>query len=131
MKTVQPIKDEKKIEDMKRILKGKSLRDYAFFTLGINTGLRISDILNFTFGDVLKGKIIVDKVTVIEKKTKKSKTFSFSPNVKKGLKEYIDSVDSFQLDDPLFFSNNLTHIIEESRLLDNKRTTSFYLFNTI
>ena len=104
MKTVQPIKDEKKIEAMKKILKGKSLRDYAFFTLGINTGLRISDILNFTFSDVLNGKIIVDKVTVIEKKTKKSKTFSFSPNVKKALKEYMDSVDSFQLDDPLFFS---------------------------
>ena len=55
MKTVQPIRDEKKIEAMKKILKGKSLRDYAFFTLGINTGLRISDILNFTFEDVLKG----------------------------------------------------------------------------
>ena len=104
MKTVQPIRDEKKIEAMKKILKGKSLRDYAFFTLGINTGLRISDILNFTFGDVLNGKTIVDKVTVLEKKTKKSKSFSFSPNVKKALKEYIDSVDSFQLEDPLFFS---------------------------
>ena len=53
MKTVQPIRDEKKIEAMKKILKGKSLRDYAFFTLGINTGLRISDNLNFTFSDVL------------------------------------------------------------------------------
>ena len=41
MKTVQPIRDEKKIEAMKKILKGKSLRDYAFFTLGINTGLRV------------------------------------------------------------------------------------------
>ena len=28
MKTVQPIRDEKKIEAMKKILKGKSLRDY-------------------------------------------------------------------------------------------------------
>jgi integrase len=68
MKTVQPIRDEKKIGAMKKILKGKSLRDYAFFTLGINTGLSISDILNFTFDDVLKGKTIVDKVTVVEKK---------------------------------------------------------------
>ena len=86
------------------------MRDYAFFTLGINTGLRISDILNFTFSDVLKGKIIVDKVTAIEKETKKSKTFSFSPNVKKALKEYIDSVDSFKLDDPLFSADNPTFI---------------------
>ena len=28
METVQPIRDEKKIEAMKKILKGKSLRDY-------------------------------------------------------------------------------------------------------
>jgi hypothetical protein len=28
MKIVQPIRDEKKIEAMKKILKGKSLRDY-------------------------------------------------------------------------------------------------------
>ena len=63
MKTVQPIRDEKKIEAMKKILKGKSLRDYAFFTLGINTGLRISDITVLRYYEDLKNlKVLEQKI---------------------------------------------------------------------
>ncbi|KAF0993957.1 hypothetical protein BJQ97_00582 [Geobacillus sp. TFV-3] len=46
MYTVQPIKDREKIEAMKKILRASSLRDELLFTVGINTGLRISDILS-------------------------------------------------------------------------------------
>lgn len=41
---VQPIREKKQIDSMKKILKSTNLRDYCLFTLGINSGLRISDL---------------------------------------------------------------------------------------
>jgi hypothetical protein len=45
-----PIKDPKKIADMRRILRGgpKGLRDDMMIVLGINTALRIGDLLGLT-----------------------------------------------------------------------------------
>ena len=34
MKIVEPIRDKKKIDAMKRYLKGKNIRDYVLFVLG-------------------------------------------------------------------------------------------------
>ena len=45
MQTVQPIKDREKIEAIKKILRASTLRNELLFVLGINIGLRISDIL--------------------------------------------------------------------------------------
>ena len=52
MELVEPIRDIRKIEKMKKYLKAKSLRDYCLFTVGINSGLRVSDLLNLRVGDV-------------------------------------------------------------------------------
>ena len=56
MELVEPIRDMKKLEKMKKYLKGKSLRDYCLFVLGINSGLRVSDLLNLMIW--VYGKII-------------------------------------------------------------------------
>jgi len=82
LETVEPIRDKKKIEEMKIYLKSQSLRDWALFVLGINSGLRISDLLKFNLSDVVdsNGKVR-DRVSVKEKKTSKTKTFPFSSNV--------------------------------------------------
>ena len=53
MKEVDPIRDKKKIQDMKVYLKGRSLRDHALFVVWINVALRISDLLKLTWKDVL------------------------------------------------------------------------------
>ena len=46
MKDVQPIRSLEKIEDMKWSLKKWcSERDYILFLLGINSGLRVGDLL--------------------------------------------------------------------------------------
>lgn len=52
MNIVQPIK---KIEDIQKIKKylAKKPRDALLFSFGINTGLRISDILSLDVGDVM------------------------------------------------------------------------------
>ena len=47
MNYVQPIREQSKIEEMKRELKKNGTRDYLLFYTGINTGLRISDIIKF------------------------------------------------------------------------------------
>jgi integrase len=71
IKFVEPIRDEKKIEAVKRnLLDGNHYRDYLLFTLGINTGLRVSDLLKLKYTDVLddKGKF-KSHITIKEKKT--------------------------------------------------------------
>ena len=89
MQAVEPIRDKRDIQKMKRILKRKSLRDYALFTLGINSALRISDLLALTVGDVAdeNGKIR-DRIVIRERKTGKRKAFPISASAKKALQEY-------------------------------------------
>lgn len=90
MEFVEPIRDRKKIEAIKKVLRGSNLRDYVLFTLGINSGLRVSDLLKLKVSDVSdeKGRV-KDRITLREKKTGKTKTFPFSDTVIKALKEYL------------------------------------------
>ncbi len=73
---VEPIKDLNAIQGIKTILKDKP-RDLALFTIGINTSLRASDILNIRVGQVRDLKV-KDELTVIEKKTKKEKRITWN-----------------------------------------------------
>lgn len=90
MEIVQPIRDKKKIEAMKKVLSGNK-RDALLFTLGINCGLRISDILLMNVGDVIdeKGRVR-DVYELREKKTGKPKRFPFGKNVQKAILDYLD-----------------------------------------
>ena len=49
--TVDPIRADKDIKKVKRLLKDNT-RDLLLFTMGINNGLRISDLLKLKVGDV-------------------------------------------------------------------------------
>ena len=72
MKAVDPIRDEKKIQDMKVYLKGKNIRDYTLFVVGINVALRISDLLELRWSDVLEeNKKKFKPIKLLEGKTKK------------------------------------------------------------
>ncbi len=57
MNFVQPIRDPEQIQQIKEYLKENSERNFILFVIGINTGLRISDILKLKIGD-LKGSHI-------------------------------------------------------------------------
>ncbi|TMW70379.1 tyrosine-type recombinase/integrase [Alteribacter natronophilus] len=52
MEYVEPITDVNRIKEVKEILKRHSLRDYALFTMGINTGLRITELLEIKLSDI-------------------------------------------------------------------------------
>lgn len=65
---VQPLRTLEEIQDMKNSLRRWcSERDYMMFLIGINTGLRVSDIVSLTVED-LRGK---DYALITELKTKK------------------------------------------------------------
>jgi len=101
---VQPIRDKKKIDTLKKILLAKNVRDYCLFTLGINSGLRISDLLNLRIIDIVdeNGKIR-KRITLREKKTSKTKDFPISDVARKAITEYLKT-RKFEFDEPFFLS---------------------------
>lgn len=76
MNFVQPIRDREKLEEMKEELKKRGTRDYLMFYTGINTGLRVSDIVKLNYNDIrdITGNMKTH-ITIIETKTKKTKKF--------------------------------------------------------
>ena len=68
MNFVQPIRDPECIFYIKRFLKEQSERNYMLFVTGINSGLRISDILELRVRDAK-----LPYFNLIEKKTKRKR----------------------------------------------------------
>ncbi|MEH7573398.1 hypothetical protein V7176_17655, partial [Cytobacillus firmus] len=64
MEYVDPIKDIKSINKIKEILKRQSQRDLLLFVLGINTGIRVSDLLSLRISDVADGKEIKEFIYI-------------------------------------------------------------------
>ncbi|GGF72981.1 site-specific integrase [Paenibacillus albidus] len=91
MKFVQPIRDPKKLDAMKKYLYFKNIRDFIMFFVGINTGFRISDILPLTVRDV-KGT----HITITEKKTRKVKSVLIRKSLRKALDAYIKDKADFE-----------------------------------
>ena len=76
MNFVQPIRDKYKIEEMKEELKKSGTRNYMLFYVGINTGLRISDIVKLNYNDIRNSDgTMKSHITIVEKKTNKLKRF--------------------------------------------------------
>jgi integrase len=84
MNYVEPIRDKEKIKQLKKLLKEQSNRDHFLFVLGINTGLRISDLLRLKVADV-KGK---SHIQITEKKTGKRKRFFINDKLRKAIDRY-------------------------------------------
>lgn len=85
MEFVEPIRDKGKIESVKTILKKQGMRNFVLFLLGINSGLRISDILKLKVSDVLRKQYIDIK----EQKTNKNRRFPITESFRDELFEYI------------------------------------------
>ncbi len=107
MEYVQPIRDIKKIEAMKKVLKNgpHGPRNYLLFVLGINSGLRISDLLNLKLKDVLNGgNKIRDNITLRERKTNKTKQFAINKAITKALSLYLEPLSTINIEQYLFKS---------------------------
>ena len=97
MNSVDPIRDPKDIQKMKSYLLNSNYRDYLIFVLGINTGLRISDLLNLKISDVRNKYHIIIK----EQKTGKEKKFRINDIVKDEIEKFTANRSD---DEFLFFS---------------------------
>lgn len=93
MEFVSPIKDINKINKIKTILKEKSKRDFLLFVLGINTGLRISELLSLKIADVWDKSLPKEFLIVENDKDSLIKTIYLNCKVRQALIDYINSID--------------------------------------
>ena len=107
---VEPIRDKNKIDEMKYELKKSGTRNYMLFFIGINTGLRISDILNLKCSDIKNSDgTMKSHISIIEKKTKKNKKFPIANSLYSELERFTRNM---QPNDYIFKSqkgNNLSY----------------------
>jgi integrase len=87
MNEVYPIRDKRDINRMKKAMHG---RDLLLFTVGINTGLRVGDLLTLKVGDVRSH----DFIDIHEQKTRKPKRLHFNKAVKDAVKELVPAAAS-------------------------------------
>lgn len=105
MTAVEPIRNLKDLKKVEQIL-SQNKRDLLLFTIGINCGLRVSDILSLNVDDV-RGK---NHIRLIEKKTGKFKQFPINAKLKPMFDEFTKGRRG---DDPLFmtkFKNRLGRV---------------------
>ncbi|KJF25393.1 recombinase XerD [Clostridium aceticum] len=92
--TVEPIRDKRKIKQMYQYLNGKDPKYGLLFKFGLNTGLRISDILPLKVKDVLNSNNQFKEYLVLrEKKTGKEKKIKLNDALRKTIIAYIKAHD--------------------------------------
>lgn len=79
-------------------------RDLALFTIGINTGLRASDLLSLKYKDVLTPEDkIKSTLEVVEKKTNKHRRIRLGIKPRKALEALLPKdIDDLDVDDYIF-----------------------------
>jgi integrase len=88
MQIVQPIKDERKIVEIQSILLRQSVRDWLLFTIGINSGLHLHDLLLLRVRDVRNKHAVTAK----EEKTGKLKQFELTEELQAHVADYVQGM---------------------------------------
>jgi integrase len=89
---VEPIRDRKKIAQIKNLLRGqRRFRNLLLFTVGVNTALRISDLLQLQIGQFLddRGRY-KNRFWIHEQKRKKRHEVVINQSIREALKEYLE-----------------------------------------
>ena len=100
MEYVEALRDIKQINSMKKFLKKYSERDYVLFVFGINTGLKITEILDIRVGDVLEKEGVISDFIMSPRITKE---VYLNHKVKKALLHYFQA-NHLNSDDYVFQS---------------------------
>ena len=98
MNYVEPLRSKEHITQIEEYLSKINKRDRLIFVFGINTGLRVSDILLLNIGDVKDKKSVV----IREKKTGKYKKFPLNKKLIRLINEYLQCIPLCKLNTPLF-----------------------------
>lgn len=92
MSKTQPIKNLEELEELKNyyITSTPNIRNALLIELGVNTTLRISDLLQLTWNDVydFETKSYRAHICIQEQKTGKNTCIALNSNAIKGLKKY-------------------------------------------
>lgn len=88
--TVEPIREKEKIKKLFLYLNGSDPRYALIFKFGINTGLRISDIMPLKAKDIFNEKWqFREYLTLTEKKTAKEKKIKLNATLRRCIDQYV------------------------------------------
>jgi integrase len=112
MNFVEPIRDRKKIAQIKNRLRGqRRYRDLLLFVIGINTALRISDLLQLRIGHFIDDqKRIRHRFWIKEQKRNKRQEVVINQSIREALGEYLEAYHGIAVDAENFvFFNTKTN----------------------
>ena len=106
MSTSQPIRSTDELEAFRRFYLDEepNLRNYAMICMGVNTALRISDLLELKWGEVydFNEQCFRKHMVICERKTGKESRIAINGSTKKGLLTYLDTLDGVKKGDYIF-----------------------------
>jgi len=107
MSTTQPIRDPELLREFKDfyLKKERNIRNYTLCILGLNTALRITDVLQLKWGDLydFDKSCFLEHLKVIEKKTGKSNTIALNHAIIDALTLYREQFSSALAEDTCLF----------------------------
>jgi integrase len=108
MNFVEPIRDRKKIAQIKNLLRGqRRFRDLLLFVVGINTALRISDLLELRVEHFLDdNQRIRQRFWIKEQKRGKRQEVVVNDSIRETLAEYLRAYPAIAGDDEHFIFFN-------------------------
>lgn len=110
MGTTQPIKNKENLDALKNyyLTENKNLRNYALICMGINTALRISDILSLRWIDLydFSTKNFRNHIDVREQKTGKENIIAVNDSVIYSLNLYKDSINDILPEQYIFYGRD-------------------------
>lgn len=112
MDFVEPIRDKRKISQIKNMLTGaERFRDLLLFAVGINTALRISDLLALQIGDFVDEQgTIHQRFSIREAKRDKRNEVVINASIREALEKYLRAYPGIirNADNFIFFSTKLS-----------------------
>jgi integrase len=122
MNFVEPIRDRKKVAQIKNLLRGQErFRDLLLFVVGINSALRISDLLELKVAHFLdeQGKIR-QRFWIKEQKRGKRQEVVVNESIRGALKEYLSAYPGIKekQENYMFFNpktNDYSHPIKRGQ----------------
>lgn len=110
MSTAQPIRDLKELESLKNyyLTVHPNFRNYTLISAGINTALRIGDILSLKWKDVynFRTNTFLKHITLIECKTGKESCIIINQSLRRALELYLEILKHPEPDNYIFYGKN-------------------------
>jgi integrase len=108
MNFVVPIRDHKKISQIKNLLRGQArFRDLLLFVVGINTALRISDLLKLRIGHFLHSEgHLKNRFWIKEQKRGKRQEIAINESMRKAFSQYLATYPDIEKNEKHFLFFN-------------------------